>query len=253
MKKVYFITIIAILLTAHSYGQKNDYLTILKSLPSVPDNVVLASKKEKQMYLDKLSDVHPMLLDYKRKFENIEEKEYTLSEYNSLENVLKEYESIYDKHIDKIVENFLGKLPDILQNNLILKVGLVKVNEPYLQQINELFNKPYNAENDKLIRNLRRKIYDSKLLLYPVLQSEMSDLLKQTFEEMSSATQYINKLDSLSVNVIKIPTAGAGSILLDNYVKQLEDLYYFYNLGSFEEYLKDPDAQTSDYSYVVPK
>ncbi len=85
------------------------------------------------------------------------------------------------------------------------------------------------------------------------MQSEISDLLKQTFEEMSSATQYINKLDSLSVNVIKIPIAGAGSILLDDYVKQLEDLFYWYNLGSFEEYLKDPDAQTSDYSYVAPK
>lgn len=237
MKKIYFV-IIAVFFISHTHGQKFDYLIILKSFPPVPDNV-LATEKEKEIYQDRLSHIKMLLSDYQNIFENMEEKTYTLAEYNSIENVLKEYESINDKHINKILESLLVKWSDIHNNNMELMADLDIANMPYYEQIRPLISKPKNAENDKLIRNLRKKVYDSKLLLYPKLQNDMADLLKQTFEEMSGATQYVNKLDSMSLNVIKLPTAGVGPTLIDNYIRILEETFFLYNLGSFEEYLNN--------------
>ncbi|MFA7065468.1 MAG: hypothetical protein WC199_01640, partial [Dysgonamonadaceae bacterium] len=99
MKKIYFI-IIAVFFTANIHGQKNDYVTILKRLPPAAD-YVLATEKEKEMYREKLSNIRAALSEYQSKFQNIEERKQTPSEYNSLESILQEYESINEKHINK--------------------------------------------------------------------------------------------------------------------------------------------------------
>jgi len=246
MKKIYFI-IIAVFFTANIHGQKNDYVTILKSLPPAAD-YVLATEKEKEMYREKLSNIRAALSEYQSKFQNIEERKQTPSEYNSLESVLQEYESINEKHINKFLENMLGKWSDIYNNNMVLMLDLNKANQPYYEQIRALISKPKSAENDKLIRNLRRKIYDSKLQLYPTLQNESNDFLKQSFAELNSITLYVNKLDSMLLTVIKQPSAGVGPILLDNYVGILDETFFLYHLGSFEEYLKD--AWNPDYIFI---
>lgn len=237
MKKIYFI-IIALFFATYSYGQKNDYVTILKRLPPVADNV-LATEKEKEMYREKLCNIRAALSEYQSKFQNIGERKQTPSEYNSLEYVLQEYESINEKHINKFLENMLGKWSDIYNNNMVLMADLDKANQPYYEQIRALISKPKSAENDKLIRNLRRKIYDSKLQLYPTLQNKSNDFLKQSYAELNSITLYVNKLDSMLLHVIKQPSAGVGPILLDNYVGILDETFFLYHLGSFEEYLKD--------------
>ncbi len=239
MKKIYFV-IIAVFFISHTHGQKFDYLIILKSFPPVPDNV-LATEKEKEIYQDRLSHIKMFLSDYQNIFENMEEKTYTLAEYNSIENVLKEYESIYDKHISKVFENMVGKWASIFEKNQLLIGVLDKENEPYYDQIRGVISKSKNAENDKIIRSLRKNIYDSKLLLYPKLQKEMSDLLKETHDELISVEQYVNKLDSMSLNIIKLPRPGVGPTLLENYVRLLydSDAAYMYKLGPFEEYIND--------------
>ncbi|MDD4760442.1 MAG: hypothetical protein PHU66_06485 [Bacteroidaceae bacterium] len=237
MKKIYFI-IIAVLFNTITHGQKNDFVTILKELPPVADNVLI-TEKEKKVYTDKLSEIHPLLLDYKSKFSSIKEKEYTPSEYNAIENVLKEYESIYDKHIVKINENLLVKWSEIHNNNMELMAGVIKTNMPYYEQIRVLIGKPKSAETDKLIKSLRKKVYDNKLLIYPKMQNDMGDLLKQTFEEMIGAAHYVNKLDSISLNVIKLPTDGVGPTLIENYIRILQETFSLYNLGPFEEYFND--------------
>ncbi len=246
MKKIYFI-IIAVFFTATTHGQKNDYVTILKRLPAVADNV-LATEKEKEMYREKLSDIRVVLSEYQSKFQNIEERKYSPSEFNSLEYVLQEYESINENHINKVLENMLGKWSDIYNNNMVLMAELDKANQPYYEQIRALISKPKSAENDKLIRNLRRKVYDSKLQLYPKLQNESNDFLKQSFTELTSISLYVNKLDSMLLTVIKQPSAGVGPILLDNYVGILDETFFLYHLGSFEEYLKD--GWNPDYIFI---
>lgn len=246
MKKIYFI-IIAVFFTATTHGQKNDYVTILKRLPAVADNV-LATEKEKEMYREKLSDIRVVLSEYQSKFQNIEERKYSPSEFNSLEYVLQEYESINENHINKVLENMLGKWSDIYNNNMVLMADLDKANQPYYEQIRSLISKPKTAENDKLIRNLRRKVYDSKLQLYPKLQNESNDFLKQSFTELTSISLYVNKLDSMLLTVIKQPSAGVGPILLDNYVGILDETFFLYHLGSFEEYLKD--GWNPDYIFI---
>lgn len=97
----------------------------------------------------------------------------------------------------------------------------MKKGKVFLEQLRVIISKPWNEENEKLNRSIRKIFYDSKLLLYPKLQNEMSDLLKQTFEELSNITQYVNKLDIMSLNVIKTPSAGVGPTLLQDYLKQL--------------------------------
>lgn len=239
MKRVYF-TIIVVIFTAHIYGQKNDYLTILKSLPPVPDNV-LATEEEKEIYRDKISDIRTLLTDYQTQFENIVEREISQADINTLETVLKEYETIFDQHVNNVLANITDGWVKLFEKNQELTSALDKANEPYYEQLRVIISKPKSAENDKLNRSLRKTIYDSKLLLYPNLQREMSDFLKDSFDELTGVAQYVNKLDSMSLNVIKLPSAGVGPALIENYVRLLYDFNgaYFYRLGSFDEYFND--------------
>lgn len=239
MKKIYFI-IIAVLFASHIYGQQNDYLSILNRMPPVPDNV-LATNKEKEIYNDKIMAILDLVTDYQSKFENMEEKQYSAADFDKMEVVLKEYESIYDSHIVNVHVNMVDKWFKLVEKNKELTGALDKVNEPYYEQIRLIISKPWNAENEKLNRSLRKKIYDSKLVLYTKMRKEMSAFYKETLDELKKVTPNVNKLDSLSLNVIKLKGSGVGPTLLRDYVKLLYDNFgaFIYNLGPFEEYYKD--------------
>lgn len=239
IKKV-CVVFVATLFIAYTYGQKHDYYTILKSLPAVPNNV-LASEKEKETYRDKLDQIRTVIADYQTEFENIVERKISVEEYNSIETVLKEYESIYDRKISSVLVKMMDKWAKLIEKKQELTAVLNQANESLYQQLSVLISKPKSAKNDELIKNSRRKIYDSKMLLYPQLQTEMSSFLEASFDELASVAQYVEKLDNMTLHIIKLPNADVGPTLLQNYIKLLYDFdgAFYYRLGSFEEYFKD--------------
>ena len=241
MKQTFFM-LIAVLFTAQTYGQKYDFLTLLNSFPPVPDNV-LASNKEKELYQDKLMRVIEQVSEYKSEFNNIEEKEITAADYDKLEPILKEYESIYDRKIGVVLERMTEKWADLHIKGLEEIGSLDLANEPYYQQIRAIIKKPVNAENEQLKTNLQKNIYKTKLALYPKLHKNMSDFLKEMLEEFKMLAPDVKKLDDMSLNTIKMKTQGVGPTLLEFYLKALEDAFMSH-LGPFEESIKsDWEAQ----------
>ena len=249
MKKMFFM-LLAVLFTAQTYGQKYDFLTLLNSFPPVPDNV-LASNKDEEIYRDKLMKIFEQVSEYQRALKNMEKKETTLEEkeitleemeirseeYNKMEPELKEKESIYDNHIGPALGTMVDKWGN-LQNECTKEfLSLDRANEPYYEQIRTLNSKPRNAENEQLKINLQKKIYATKLELYPRLYKIMSDQYKEMLSEFKTMAPYVKKYDEPSLNTIKMKPGGLGLDLLQTYLRVLESAFDF-KLGPFEENVK---------------
>lgn len=243
MKHIYFM-LLAVILTAQTYGQKFDYLTLLNSFPPVPDNV-MGTNKEKEIYQDKLMMMSAKVDEYHSEFTNIEEKEITAADYDKLESILKEYGSIYDRQINIVLGNMMDKWDKIRNKGLEEIASLDLANEPYYKQIRIIIKQPANAKNEQLKSNLQKKIYVTQLELYPRLHKNMSDYLKEMYEEFKRLAPDVRKLDNMSLNSIKMKTTGVGPMLLELYLKALKEAYYF-NLGPFEESIKS-DWETLHY------
>ena len=64
--KALFVFFSILLISMQVYGQKYDYLEILRSYPPLPDNTLTASKAEKERWLEKLKPINELLWELER-------------------------------------------------------------------------------------------------------------------------------------------------------------------------------------------
>src|SRR5690554_678756 len=89
--KALFVFFSILLISMQVYGQKYDYLEILRSFPPLPDNTLTASEEEKERWKEKLSPINELLWDLER--EQYEEQKR--GENEPLDATLEEWERLY--------------------------------------------------------------------------------------------------------------------------------------------------------------
>ncbi len=64
--KALFVFFSILLISMQVYGQKYDYLEILRSYPPLPDNTLTASKEGEERWLEKLKPINELLRELER-------------------------------------------------------------------------------------------------------------------------------------------------------------------------------------------
>lgn len=248
MKRVVLI-FISLLICTLSYGQKLDYLSILNSLPPNPENPV-ASVKDMDKFKDELEVFKDYVYEYKNKFKDIEKKNYTYEELIAMEPLFKEFETI-NQYVSGVYSGVVSKWAELHNKCLEEEVALIMANEPYYKQINVLKHKPKNTENDKLIKELQKKMYLTQSEVYPRLFMIMSDFRKESLVQLKKLAPFVEQLDQIDRKVgymISRDSERIGYYIFESYLKIVEEAFLF-KLGIFEENIKD-DWATPFFNHV---
>ena len=170
MKKIDFI-IIAMLCMVNSYGEQNsylflrdgmtvgsdtlllqnnpdyNYLRILRSFPSIPENTLTASQTEIERYKEKLEIINELLYDCeeaekeKQRIRDNKPVPFDLEILNKIDAAQKEWEKIYDQYTS-ITMPLTETEMDILGQWREGIDSMMKLNEPLNYELAELRSKP---------------------------------------------------------------------------------------------------------------
>jgi len=255
MKKINFI-IIAILCMMHSYGKQNsdlsmrdemtavngtplmqsnpdyNYLRILRSFPSIPDNTLTASPIEIERYKEKLEIINELLYDCERA-----EKEkqrirdnmpvpFDLEKLNKFDAAQKEWEKIYDQYIAITMPLSETEL-DILHQMQEGTDSLMKLNEPLNYELEDLRSKPAVAGHQQRKKQLEQQIYHNRLKFYKELDERNRKNLQKMLLEYEKLAPIVDKLDNYIVDGYRISSGSVGlTALRDLYQSMLRAYSY---------------------------
>lgn len=255
MKKINFI-IIAILCMMHSYGKQNsdlsmrdemtavngtplmqsnpdyNYLRILRSFPSIPDNTLTASPIEIERYKEKLEIINELLYDCERA-----EKEkqrirdnmpvpFDLEKLNKFDAAQKEWEKIYDQYI-AITMPLSETEMDILGQWREGTDSLMKLNEPLNYELEDLRSKPAVAGHQQRKKQLEQQIYHNRLKFYKELDERNRKNLQKMLQEYEKLAPIVDKLDNYIVDGYRISSGSVGlTALRDLYQSMLRAYSY---------------------------
>src|SRR5690554_1712203 len=255
MKKINFI-IIAILCMMHSYGKQNsdlsmrdemtavngtplmqsnpdyNYLRILRSFPSIPDNTLTASPIEIERYKEKLEIINELLYDCERA-----EKEkqrirdnmpvpFDLEKLNKFDAAQKEWEKIYDQYIAITMPLSETEL-DILHQMQEGTDSLMKLNEPLNYELEDLRSKPAVAGHQQRKKQLEQQIYHNRLKFYKELDERNRKNLQKMLQEYEKLAPIVDKLDNYIVDGYRISSGSVGlTALRDLYQSMLRAYSY---------------------------
>lgn len=255
MKKINFI-IIAILCMMHSYGKQNsdlsmrdemtavngtplmqsnpdyNYLRILRSFPSIPDNTLTASPIEIERYKEKLEIINELLYDCERA-----EKEkqrirdnmpvpFDLEKLNKFDAAQKEWEKIYDQYI-AITMPLSETEMDILHQMQEGTDSLMKLNEPLNYELEDLRSKPAVAGHQQRKKQLEQQIYHNRLKFYKELDERNRKNLQKMLQEYEKLAPIVDKLDNYIVDGYRISSGSVGlTALRDLYQSMLRAYSY---------------------------
>ena len=255
MKKINFI-IIAILCMMHSYGEQNsdlsmrdgmtavngtllmqnnpdyNYLRILRSFPSIPENTLTASPTEIERYKEKLEIINELLYDCERA-----EKEkqrirdnmpvpFDLEKLNKFDAAQKEWEKIYDQYIAITMPLSETEL-DILGQWREGTDSLMKLNEPLNNELEDLRSKPAVAGHQQRKKQLEQQIYHNRLKFYKELDERNRKNLQKMLQEYEKLAPIVDKLDNYIVDGYRISSGSVGlTALRDLYQSMLRAYSY---------------------------
>ncbi|MBF6627036.1 MAG: hypothetical protein ITG04_00820 [Proteiniphilum sp.] len=255
MKKINFI-IIAILCMMHSYGKQNsdlsmrdemtavngtplmqsnpdyNYLRILRSFPSIPDNTLTASPIEIERYKEKLEIINELLYDCERA-----EKEkqrirdnmpvpFDLEKLNKFDAAQKEWEKIYDQY-GAITMPLSETEMDILHQMQEGTDSLMKLNEPLNYELEDLRSKPAVAGHQQRKKQLEQQIYHNRLKFYKELDERNRKNLQKMLQEYEKLAPIVDKLDNYIVDGYRISSGSVGlTALRDLYQSMLRAYSY---------------------------
>ena len=255
MKKINFI-IIAILCMMHSYGKQNsdlsmrdgmtavngtllmqnnpdyNYLRILRSFPSIPDNTLTASPIEIERYKEKLEIINELLYDCERA-----EKEkqrirdnmpvpFDLEKLNKFDAAQKEWEKIYDQYI-AITMPLSETEMDILGQWREGTDSLMKLNEPLNNELEDLRSKPAVAGHQQRKKQLEQQIYHNRLKFHKEVDRKNRKNLQKMLQEYEKLALIVDKLDNYIVDGYRISSGSVGlTALRDLYQSMLRAYSY---------------------------
>lgn len=255
MKKINFI-IIAILCMMHSYGKQNsdlsmrdgmtavngtllmqnnpdyNYLRILRSFPSIPDNTLTASPIEIERYKEKLEIINELLYDCeeaekeKQRIRDNKPVPFDLEKLNKMDAAQKEWEKIYDQYI-AITMPLSETEMDILHQMQEGTDSLMKLNEPLNYELEDLRSKPAVAGHQQRKKQLEQQIYHNRLKFYKELDERNRKNLQKMLQEYEKLAPIVDKLDNYIVDGYRISSGSVGlTALRDLYQSMLRAYSY---------------------------
>ena len=255
MKKINFI-IIAILCMMHSYGEQNsdlsmrdgmtavngtllmqnnpdyNYLRILRSFPSIPENTLTASPTEIERYKEKLEIINELLYDCeeaekeKQRIRDNKPVPFDLEKLNKMDAAQKEWEKIYDQYI-AITMPLSETEMDILGQWREGTDSLMKLNEPLNNELVDLRSKPAVAGHQQRKKQLEQQIYHNRLKFYKELDERNRKNLQKMLQEYEKLAPIVDKLDNYIVDDYRISSGSVGlTALRDLYQSMLRAYSY---------------------------
>ena len=255
MKKINFI-IIAILCMMHSYGEQNcdlsmrdgmtavngtllmqnnpdyNYLRILRSFPSIPDNTLTASPIEIERYKEKLEIINELLYDCeeaekeKQRIRDNKPVPFDLEKLNKFDAAQKEWEKIYDQY-GAITMPLSETEMDILHQMQEGTDSLMKLNEPLNYELEDLRSKPAVAGHQQRKKQLEQQIYHNRLKFYKELDERNRKNLQKMLQEYEKLAPIVDKLDNYIVDGYRISSGSVGlTALRDLYQSMLRAYSY---------------------------
>ena len=255
MKKINFI-IIAILCMMHSYGKQNsdlsmrdgmtavngtllmqnnpdyNYLRILRSFPSIPDNTLTASPIEIERYKEKLEIINELLYDCeeaekeKQRIRDNKPVPFDLEKLNKFDAAQKEWEKIYDQYtaitmpLTETKINILGQWREGIDS-------MMKLNEPLNYELAELRSKPASTGNQQRKKQLEQQIYHNRLKFHKEVDRKNRKNLQKMLQEYEKLALIVDKLDNYIVDGYRISSGSVGlTALRDLYQSMLRAYSY---------------------------
>lgn len=227
--KQFYILIIAVFFASHASSQGYNYLRILQSFPSIPENTLTASKEEKESFKDKLEVINSLLYDLEdaqkeeiRKSEN-EPLSFDLNDkqkFDAMVAAQEEYEELLEACLNETMTYLMIDVEISAQHREILD-SVFLLNEPLFAQLQ-------NTGNEDQIR---KQIYINRLNANrPLVAKHRSNIinLKNKCESLAPA---VNKLDNFSIDGQNIIPSKAGLNILRQLYNVIE-FTYSYNVGT---------------------
>ena len=255
MKKINFI-IIAILCMMHSYGEQNsdlsmrdgmtavngtllmqnnpdyNYLRILRSFPSIPENTLTASPTEIERYKEKLEIINELLYDCeeaekeKQRIRDNKPVPFDLEKLNKMDAAQKEWEKIYDQYIAITMPLSETEL-DILGQWREGTDSLMKLNEPLNNELEDLRSKPAVAGHQQRKKQLEQQIYHNRLKFHKEVDERNRKNLQKMLLEYEKLAPIVDKLDNYIVDDYRISSGSVGlTALRDLYQSMLRAYSY---------------------------
>ena len=255
MKKINFI-IIAILCMMHSYGEQNsdlsmrdgmtavngtllmqnnpdyNYLRILRSFPSIPENTLTASPTEIERYKEKLEIINELLYDCeeaekeKQRIRDNKPVPFDLEKLNKMDAAQKEWEKIYDQYIAITMPLSETEL-DILGQWREGTDSLMKLNEPLNNELKDLRSKPAVAGHQQRKKQLEQQIYHNRLKFHKEVDERNRKNLQKMLLEYEKLAPIVDKLDNYIVDGYRISSGSVGlTALRDLYQSMLRAYSY---------------------------
>ena len=256
MKKINFI-IIAILCMMHSYGEQNsdlsmrdgmtavngtllmqnnpdyNYLRILRSFPSIPENTLTASPTEIERYKEKLEIINELLYDCeeaekeKQRIRDNKPVPFDLEKLNKMDAAQKEWEKIYDQYIAITMPLSETEL-DILGQWREGTDSLMKLNEPLNNELKDLRSKPAVAGHQQRKKQLEQQIYHNRLKFYKELDERNRKNLQKMLQEYEKLAPIVDKLDNYIVDDYRISSGSVGLTALRDLYKSMARAYSYH-------------------------
>lgn len=257
MNKFNFI-IIAMLCMTHSYGEQHsdlsmrdgmttvngtlliqnnpdyNYLRILRSFPSIPENTLTASPTDIERYKEKLAIINEQLYDCeeaekeKQRIRDNKSVPFDLEKLNKIDAAQKEWEEIYDQYTAitmPLAENEL----DILHQWREGIDSLIKLNEPLNYELVELRSQPASTGNQQRKKQLEQQIYHNRLKFHKEVDERNRKNLQKMLQEYEKLATIVEKLDNFMVDGYRIASGSVGlTALRDLYQSMLRT--YSYNV-----------------------
>ena len=256
MKKINFI-IIAILCMMHSYGEQNsdlsmrdgmtavngtllmqnnpdyNYLRILRSFPSIPDNTLTASPIEIERYKEKLEIINELLYDCeeaekeKQRIRDNKPVPFDLEKLNKMDAAQKEWEKIYDQYIAITMPLSETEL-DILGQWREGTDSLMKLNEPLNNELKDLRSKPAVAGHQQRKKQLEQQIYHNRLKFHKEVDERNRKNLQKMLLEYEKLAPIVDKLDNYIVDDYRISSGSVGLTALRDLYKSMARAYSYH-------------------------
>lgn len=210
--KALFVFFSILLISMQVYGQKYDYLEILRSYPPLPDNTLTASKAEKERWLEKLKPINELLWELERE----QKKEQKRRENQPIPFELENMDKLDDAHEEW--EKLYQQLADITM--------------PIQMEEMEILNQ--NRQDQERLLEMSGSVYENRLKVQKGLDERNRKNLQEMRVAFEEVVPLVEKLDNFTCDGYPISSGTVGlSLLRDMYTSMTRA--YSYNAGTGEE------------------
>ena len=256
MKKIHFV-LIAMVCMLHSHGAESsrlslkegmtvgrgtqllqhnpdyNYLHLLRSFPSIPENTLTASPTDIERYKEKLAIINEQLYDCeeaekeKQRIRESKPVPFDLEKLNKIDAAQKEWEEIYDQYtaitmpLAETELEILGQWREGIDS-------LMKLNEPLNAELVELRSKPAATGNQQRKKQIEQQIDHNRLKFHKKVDERNRENLQKMLQEYEKLAPLVEKLDNYVVDGYRISSGSVGLTALRDLYKSMVRAYSYH-------------------------